>query len=329
MSHSNISIFVPHLGCPHQCSFCNQKHITGQCTQPSKQDVDNAVKIAMASSRYSANTCEIAFFGGSFTAIDRAYMMELLAAAYSYVEKGFVRGIRISTRPDCIDQPILDVLKKYGVTAIELGAQSMCDDVLIANERGHSVEDIKTASLLIKNNGFELGLQMMTGLYCSNDEKDIITAERIIALAPDTVRIYPTIVLENTALAEIYRAGSYSVPTLDNAVMLCAKLREMFEKAAIRVIRLGLHTIDEKSYVAGPWHPAFSELCDTLKYRQHIAHKILKTGKYEILVNSSEVSKAIGHKRSNITYFANKKIFLKIKPDNGVSKYDLIIKEVK
>ncbi len=329
MSHSNISIFVPHLGCPHQCSFCNQKHITGQCSQPTKDDVDKAVKIAMASPRYSSSTCEIAFFGGSFTAIDRDYMLELLAAAYCYVEKGLVRGVRISTRPDCIDQPVLDILKKYGVSAIELGAQSMCDDVLIANERGHSAKDIEKASFLIKNNGFELGLQMMTGLYCSNDEKDILTAERIIALAPNTVRIYPTIVLENTALADIYRAGNYPVSQLDNAVSLCAKIREMFEKASINVIRLGLHTIDEKFYVAGPWHPAFSELCDTLKYRNLIDDKRLETGKYEILVNPSEVSKTIGHKRSNITYFANKKIFLNIKPDNNVSKYDLIIKEVK
>ena len=179
MKKGNISIFVPHNGCPQQCSFCNQKTITGQAYQPTAKDVDEAVQKALRKKGYEF---EIAFFGGSFTAIDRAYMTELLDAAEPYVKSGAVKGIRISTRPDYIDDEILTLLKAKGVTAIELGAQSMDDEVLSANMRGHTAEDVVNASTLIKSYGFELGLQMMTGLYLDTDEKDIETARKIIEL---------------------------------------------------------------------------------------------------------------------------------------------------
>ena len=204
MSHSNISIFVPHLGCPHQCSFCNQKHITGCSILPHAKDVDEAVEIAKKSKKYDPNNTEIAFFGGSFTSIDPLYMTELLEAAYTHVENGSVAGIRISTRPDCINKEILYSLKNYGVTAIELGAQSMVDSVLVANNRGHLSCDVVTSSHLIKDYGFSLGLQMMIGLYESSKELDIYTAQKIIELQPDTVRIYPTITLKNTYLEKLY-----------------------------------------------------------------------------------------------------------------------------
>ena len=202
MKHSNIAIFVPHAGCPHKCSFCDQRTISGAQHSPTGQEV-TAVCAQAAEEMKEPGNAEIAFFGGSFTAIDRGYMLELLKAAHPFVQEGKVKGIRISTRPDCITPEILDILKQYGVTAIELGAQSMVDEVLEANERGHCASDAVNASALIRLYGFELGLQMMTGLYKSSPERDMETMRRIIGISPDTVRIYPTVVLKGTALAEI------------------------------------------------------------------------------------------------------------------------------
>ncbi|MGN1202728.1 MAG: elongator complex protein 3, partial [Eubacterium sp.] len=219
MKKGNISIFVPHQGCPCQCSFCNQKTITGQTKAPDKEDVVNAVETALKKKNFEY---EIAFFGGSFTAIDRDYMTSLLDAAYPYVKSGQVKGIRISTRPDCIDDEIFELLKGYGVTAIELGAQSMDNGVLQANRRGHTAEDVVNASKLIKSYGFELGLQMMTGLYTDTEEKCIETAKKIIDLAPDTVRIYPTVVLKDTYLAELYEKELYKPLNADESAELCA-----------------------------------------------------------------------------------------------------------
>ena len=328
MSHSNISIFVPHLGCPNQCSFCNQNHITGFQILPGKNDVDDAVKIAVSSKKYDNKDCEIAFFGGSFTAIDKSYMIELLSVASQYVEKGIVSGIRISTRPDCIDKEVLLLLKKYNVTAIELGAQSMCDDVLLANKRGHSASDAHEASLLIKEFGFELGLQMMTGLYKSDFDKDLYTAKEIIKLSPDTVRIYPTIILKNTPLGELYLRGEYKTYSLEDTIKLCSKLVLMFEENNINVIRLGLHTVDNNAYLGGPWHPAFSELCSAEIFKRKIDEQIHNKGNYELIINSADTSKAAGHKRSNLIYFENKGIFLKIIKDDLIEKNKLLIREV-
>ena len=272
--HSNISIFVPHIGCPNMCSFCNQRYITGIHRAPCPQDVIDAVNIAVSSRGYSSSNTEIAFFGGSFTAINRNYMIDLLQAAYQFVIDGTVSGVRISTRPDAVDDEILLLLKQYGVTSIELGAQSLNDNVLTLNNRGHSSQDVIKASNLIKKHGFSLGLQMMTGLYGDCDDFVIKTAEDIIKLKPDTVRIYPTIVLKNTDLAALYIDNKYKPQTLENAVELCARLLTMFEGKNIKVIRIGLHSIEENSYIAGPWHPAFSELCFSKIYL-NIAKKLL------------------------------------------------------
>ena len=209
MKHINVSVFVPHAGCPHQCSFCNQRSISGAKSQPTAQDVRDAALVAMRSSPEGIKDGEIAFFGGSFTAIDRDYMIELLSSAQEFIGENGFKGIRISTRPDAVDGEICDILEKYHVTAVELGAQSTNDKVLAMNRRGHTREDIFRSARLLKERGFELGLQMMTGLYGSNDEDSIGTARDIISLSPDTARIYPTVVIENTELAELYRNGEY------------------------------------------------------------------------------------------------------------------------
>ena len=323
--HANISIFVPHIGCPNMCSFCNQRHITGSHKAPRPKDVSDAVKIAVTSKNYNPKNTEIAFFGGSFTAINRNYMISLLECAKEFVADGTVSGIRISTRPDAIDDEILNTLKSYGVTAIELGAQSLDPRVLKMNNRGHSVTDVKNAAKLIKEHGFSLGMQMMTGLYCDSDELSIKTAEKIIKLAPDTVRIYPTIVLKDTDLSVLYAEKFYTPQTLEQAVNLASKLLLMFYEADIEVIRLGLHSIEPDSYIAGPWHPAFSELCQSAVFLDIAKQEITEKGNYIIYVNKSNVSKMIGQNRSNIKYLENLGCFCRVLTDDTLGKDQIVV----
>lgn len=322
MKKGNISLFIPHLGCPHKCSFCNQNTITGKQTQPSADDVRAAVETALRKKNYDY---EIAFFGGSFTAIDREYMLSLLKAAYDYVKDGRVNGIRISTRPDCIDEEMLDILKKYGVTSIELGAQSMDDEVLRANFRGHTAEDVENASRLIKSYGFELGLQMMTGLYLDTNEKAIETAKKLIALSPDTIRIYPTVVLKNTYLAKLYDDEIYKSQTVDDAANLCTKIVPMFEKAGIRVIRLGLHSSPElkKNMIAGAFHDSFGEIVKS----RYMLNKILKypPADYEIVVNSKSVSQLKGQQKRNIYFLMEEGYNIKVTVNDKVAAGDIKI----
>ena len=302
--HSNISIFVPHIGCPNKCSFCNQRHITGVFNAPHPEDVEKAVIAAKKSKNYDPLTTEIAFFGGSFTAINREYMMGLLKSAAYFVEKGDVFGIRISTRPDAIDEEILTILKENHVTAIELGAQALNDRVLRMNNRGHNTADVYKASALIKEYGFELGLQLMTGLFGDSDASALRTAKRVIEIAPETVRIYPTIVLRDTDLAALHADGIYSPQRLDEAVNLAAKLYTIFTENGIKVIRLGLHSIENDAYIAGPWHPAFSELCLSQIMLNKAIKKLSEKGKYTLYVARCDVSKMIGQKRSNILHLS-------------------------
>lgn len=322
-SHSNISIFVPHIGCSNQCSFCNQRHITGTNKAPDKNDVINAVKIATKSAKYNSNNTEIAFFGGSFTAINRNYMLDLLTTANQFVTSGVVSGIRISTRPDAINDEILNILKQNGVSSIELGAQSLNDNVLLQNNRGHTSNDVEVASALIKQYGFSLGLQMMTGLYGDCDEYAISTAQKIIDLKPDTVRIYPTIVLKNTHLAELYYKKIYTPQTLDEAISLCSVLLKMFDKANIKVIRLGLHSIETESFLAGPWHPAFSELCYSKIMFENAKLLLNSAGQYTIFVNPLCVSKMVGQAKKNILELKKLGFDCIVKTDNNIELHNV------
>lgn len=323
--HANISIFVPHIGCPNKCSFCNQRYITGIHNAPSVSDIADAVQIAVKSPKYDWSNTEIAFFGGSFTAIDRDYMLTLLEAANVFVKNNTVSGIRVSTRPDAIDDEVLKILKKYGVTSIELGAQSLNDDVLKMNNRGHTAQDVALASKLIKDYGFSLGLQMMTGLYGDCDEFAIDTAEKIIKLSPDTVRIYPTIVLKNTDLAQLYFNNKYIPQTLDRAVSLCTVLLKKFNDAGINVIRLGLHSIEQGSYVAGPWHPAFSELCFSEIMLQNAQNLLREKGEYILYVSPSFVSKMIGQHKQNLVYLKKLGFDCTVKSYTSLGEYEIKI----
>ncbi len=330
MKHANVAVFVPHNGCPHQCSFCSQKSITGQSFQPQAQDVVNAVEIAVKSLGEKTRDSEIAFFGGSFTAIDRAYMLSLLDAAAPYLDR--FKGIRISTRPDCIDNEILDLLKQYKISAVELGVQSMSNIVLKANRRGHTAEDVCKSARLIKANGISLGLQMMTNLYQSAVEDDIYTARRIIALKPDTVRIYPTVVLSGTELARLYQQGSYIPYSLQKSVEECALLLKMFRQEKINVIRVGLHSGGEvdSSFIAGAYHPAFRELCESKimidSILDYLKEHPFAQKQIEIHVAPSDVSVCTGQHKRNIRILSENGYTAVVRADTDIKKHEFLIK---
>jgi len=272
---------------------------------------------------------EIAFFGGSFTAIDREYMISLLEAVKPYISR--FKGIRISTRPDYIDDEVLSVLKVYGVTTIELGAQSMDDNVLSANNRGHSSQDVINASRLIKSYSFNLGLQMMTGLYKSSFESDYNTALEFVKLKPDCVRIYPTVIMKDTALADLYHNGEYAPYALDDSVSLCSQIMMLFDDNNIDVIRVGLHYSDSliNGSLGGNYHPAFKELCENKIFLDKILKSIINTDYKDIIVtvNPASVSKLIGQNRSNIRALEEMGINIIIEKDKNLNKYDIFIKD--
>ncbi len=252
-------------------------------------------------------------------------MISLLEAVRPFV--GDFYGIRVSTRPDCIDDEILGILGEYGVTSIELGAQSMDNSVLELNKRGHTAEDVANASEKIKEKGFSLGLQMMTGLYGSTPEKDIYTAERFIDIRPDTVRVYPTVIMKNTDLADAYLSGKFIPYTLDGSVELCSRLILMFAKAGIRLIRLGLHYSDSlvENSLGGNYHPAFKELCESkILYDAFVERASkLKSKKLTVTINPRSLSKFVGQKKSNLTKLRESGYDLEIQFDNTLEKYDL------
>lgn len=324
----NIPIFVPHYGCPYDCVFCNQRHITGEKEIVDAKRVHSIIEEQLLTIDHKKRRIEAAFFGGSFTAICPSVQEELLGAAYEYVRDGRIDGIRLSTRPDYIDDDIMKRLVKYGVTAVELGVQSMDDEVLAASGRGHRAEDAEKAVGIIRKYPVELGLQMMTGLPCDTDEKSIKTAEKIIALEPDCVRIYPTLVIRDTKLEKMYNRGKYQPQELDSAVRLAARLLEMFRENNIRVIRVGLAATDEISpggaLVAGPYHSAFGELAEGEIYYERII-KALGTDKYgEFKVCTRELSKVYGNGKRNIKRLEKKGIKIRIIPDQLTPKGKIV-----
>ncbi|MBR5942585.1 MAG: radical SAM protein [Clostridia bacterium] len=318
-SEARAAVFVPHLGCPNDCVFCNQRAIAGVTSPATPEDVHLAAERVRSA---GAQNAEIAFFGGSFTAIERGYMRSLLAAASEELKKGGFSGIRLSTRPDCVDDEVLDELKAAGVTVIELGAQSMRDAVLEKSGRGHTADDTRRASALIKAHGIRLGLQMMTGLPGDDDEGALYTANELVKLEPECVRIYPTVVLKNTALSRMHERGEYVPQTVGEAVALCVKLVRVFDAAGVKVIRLGLQRTEscESDVVAGAWHPAFGELIyGELKYedmRRRFCESQPEKGEvYAVSCGKENVSVYVGQKRGN---------FLRLEAEFGIKmKTDL------
>ena len=312
----NIPVFVAHKGCPNTCVFCNQKKISG-----AKDEVNEKALRQMLSS--SVMNCvphktQIAFFGGSFTGITPDAMEKYLSIANEYVLKYGLNGIRLSTRPDYIAGGILDILKKYNVKTIELGVQSMDDRVLSLNERNMTSKTIKEASKLILKNGFNLGIQLMTSMYGSNFETDIYSAMEVVKLKPHFVRIYPTVVIPETKLFELYNKGIYKTRTLEETVKVSSEMLEIFLKNNIDVIRIGLMTNEDINCekVIGAYHPAFGELVFGAYYLKIIKSLIFgKTKGRLLIINAPKelVSKISGHKKENINKLKEEFGFLDIK----------------
>lgn len=307
-----IPIFVPNLGCPNDCTFCNQKKISGEQKQVTKDDVKNTVEYYLKNFKDDSKYVEIAFFGGSFTGIDEEKQIELLEAANEYIKAGKVSSIRISTRPDYIDRKILKRLKKYHVKTIELGVQSSNDYILNKSKRGHTFKDVVKASKLIRFYRFTLGHQMMIGMPESTELDEINTARDLIKLKPKIVRIYPVLVIKGTELAREFSKGEYTPLTVEQAVERSKEIAYMFRKKNINVIRIGLQNTSEiaspeedgSEVLAGPFHPAFRQLVEGAMWYDSIAEKIkeinAKVKKVEIEVNPINVNDVIGHKKVNI-----------------------------
>lgn len=308
-----IPIFVPHLGCPNECTFCNQRKISGQMKNITENDVRDTIDYYLSNFREKDSNIEVAFYGGSFTGIEPELQEKLLAAAYDYIKEKKINSIRISTRPDYIDKTILKRLKKYKVKTIELGVQSTNNYILNRCKRGHTYDDVVKASKLIKRYRFTLGHQMMIGLPESTEQDDIETAKNLIKLKPKMVRIYPVLVIKGTELENEYNKGEYEPLTVSQAVERCKELCYMFGKKKIQVIRIGLQnteticspTNENSEVVAGPYHETFRQLVEASIYYDTIVDKIkkfnTKVKEVEIIVNPQNVNNVVGYKRENIT----------------------------
>jgi len=337
-----IPIFVPHLGCPHTCVFCNQTKISGEQKQVRAKDVKETIEYYLKHFKTEDKEIEVAFFGGSFTAIDIELQKELLQAAYKYIEEGKVNSIRISTRPDYIDKNILKMLKRYKVKTIELGVQSTNDYILQMSQRGHTFKDVKKASKLIRLYGFNLGHQMMVGLPESTKLDEVNTAKELIKLKPKIVRIYPVLVIKGTKLEDEYNKGEYEPLSVTQAVERCKEIADLFNRKKIKIIRIGLQNTDEitdpsnenSEVVAGPFHPAFRQLVEAGLWYDTIVNKIkkfnTKVKEVEIRANPEDINNIIGHKKENIIKL--KEIYevdVIIKPDEEIKqgKFEIVVQK--
>lgn len=310
--HYIIPIFVPHEGCPHDCVFCNQGRITGESLkkvslvkEESKVDaqfVKKTIEEYLETINRVNSTIEVSFFGGTFTAIPLEKQRELLEVAREYKESGIISFIRLSTRPDYIDRDILEHLKKYTVDIIELGVQSLDEEVLLKSGRGHGVDCVEDASKLILDYGFTLGHQIMLGLPYDTFDKDILTVKKSIEMKPQICRIYPALVIKDTPMEDMYNQGIYKPYTLDEATKIATLLYAMYEDAGIKIIRVGLQPTDNINHggdiVAGPFHAAFRELIEGNIYNKCILDNIGAEDKVvKIRINSKDISKLYTNKK--------------------------------
>ena len=339
MRHVNIPIFIPHMGCPNTCVFCNQRSISGKMNFDIS-DVENEIETALSTTA-DDDFVEIAFFGGSFTGIDRHLMICLLSLAQKYVDDGRVSSIRLSTRPDYIDKEILDILSTYAVKTIELGLQSMDDEVLGASKRGHDAECAERACKMIKERGFSLIGQMMIGLPKSTVEKEIYTAKKICEMGADGARIYPTVVFSQTELCQMMECGEYVALSNEDAVERTKEALKIFARENVPCIRVGLcageNLSSEEAVRGGANHSAIGELAMSALYYDKIC-EILDTKIAEenlsqmpqnitILCPKGETSKIVGQKRQNIEKISQKYGIkrAKVLEKNELLKYNIII----
>lgn len=319
MKHYNIPIFIPELACPNRCIYCNQRHISGQLQAVKPEEIRQIIEQHLATF-IRPSEVELAFFGGSFTGIDEKDMLTYLQIVQPYIEQGEIKSIRISTRPDYINEKILDILQQYNVKDIELGAQSLNEEVLAFAKRGHTVRDVKNASQLIKSYGFSLGLQMMIGLPLDTVEKSKETAKKILKLGAESTRIYPTLVINNTDLADLYHQNKYKALSLDEAVDWTAEIYKIFSQSSIKILRVGLHPsealINGTELLAGPFHVSFKELVLTKIWQEKFEKLPINTK--TILVNPREINYAIGYNSKNKQLLQKKFPYLKFISDSNV-----------
>lgn len=335
-SHANIPVFIPHLGCPNDCVFCDQRTISG-VTEFSLTDVRGIIEDALATVKGTGRRAEIAFFGGSFTGIDRALMISLLDLAEEYVKTGDVSGIRMSTRPDYISEEIISIIGSYTLSEVELGIQSMSDKVLSASRRGHTAEDTERACALLKSAGIPFVGQMMTGLPEATVDDEVFTARRICELGAAGCRIYPTVVFKNTCLAVMAERGEYTPLTVENAVKRSADVLEVFVGYGVKCLRIGLQDSenlhDGDKYYAGPVHPALGELVRSELMRRRMESAIEKLPEREyvhIKVPVGAVSMAVGAHGTNREYLKNKFGIKKLKftQTDSLNGYDVTAERI-
>lgn len=304
LKHFTIPIFIPQLACPFQCVFCNQEKITSRGHIPDVNEVQSIIEEHLSTFPKGNKHIEIGFFGGNFTGIPIVDQEKYLQVAQPYLEKGIVKGIRLSTRPDYIDEMRLHLLKKHRVTTIELGAQSMDNEVLRQSARGHTAEDVEKASRMIISAGFRLGLQMMVGLPGDTLDKSVFTARKIIELGACETRIYPVLVIKGTKMAEWYDQGKYAPLSMEEAVLWVKTILPLFEEAGVEVTRVGLHSsaglLSGKDLVAGPFHTSFRELAMSEVWwdRLNFLMEEKKSG-VQISVHPSQYNFAIGYYGKN------------------------------
>ncbi len=333
MRHINIPIFIPHLGCPNACVFCNQRSISGHMefdASSVERDIDEALTTVD-----SDDECEIAFFGGSFTGIDRELMIDLLDRAQKYIDLGKVSSIRLSTRPDYINDEILTILSRYGVKTVELGLQSLSDEVLRASGRGHDSECAKTACRLVKKYGFDLIGQMMIGLPSSTEESEAKTAQMICELNADGARVYPTVVFKDTELACMTEREEYIPLTNELAAERTARVLDIFDRYNVPCIRVGLcaseNLADESRVLAGANHPSIGEMAMSELYFMRICEELdkrdIRGGELTVYVSRGSSSKAIGQKRKNKVKICEKYGIrsVKVLEKNEIIGYNIII----
>ena len=305
-----IPVFIPHKGCPHACVFCNQRRISGTIKDTTVEDVDNIIKEYL---EYYLNTdkkIEVAFFGGSFTGIDMKLQEDYLRVAYKYILDGKIDSIRLSTRPDYINDEILTLLTKYGVKTIELGVQSMDDNVLATAKRGHTREDVINASKLIKKYGVRLGHQIMIGLPNSTIDTEVYTIKECLKLGPEQLRIYPVYVIEDSELYDMYEHKEYVPLTITDAVSRCVEVIHECQKSDVQIIRLGLQSTNEitakNTNIFGPVSDNFAEYVMAALIRERIEKEEINNEDLVVYVPKRYVSAAIGPKKINKIYFEQK-----------------------
>lgn len=330
MKHYVIPIFVPHLGCPHQCVFCNQAKITAVPKNRliRGEDVRRIARMYLASLPAGEKEVEISFYGGTFTAIPALVQEELLAAAHDFLRQGLIQHIRCSTRPDFISPEVLERAGHYGLDIIELGVQSLDETVLQKSARGHTASDAKAASDLIRNAGITLGHQIMPGLPGADPASDLATARASIAMAPDLVRIYPTLVIRDTPLEKSYRRGQYTPYALEDAIRLSSAIMSLYESAGIKILRVGLQATDDlspgKDLVAGPWHPAFRELCLSQRLNDRISRLLAQEpAGCELLISPRDISVLYAGKKR--FFEANRTRLNKVRQSTGVPQGQVIV----